>query len=587
LHPIGEDSDILVRPMRPFRSLTLAFALSLLAAAPVASQEPSGTLWYTIEIDGVPAGWSMEQIERGEGRTTTSSRMALRLRRGSTSVRIELASRFVETEDGDPVRLWQHQALGRLPVESTFRFRPDGVEVITDQAGRETHEIVPLPRGEWLPPDAARRATVEHLQADEARFTLRLIDPFQGLEPIEVERERLGPGTIPGSVGRWRERTLGPAVDTALGEGANEATLELDPSGRLVASSTTFLGMELTVRRTDRRSARAALDDGAGPELMVSTFVRPDRPIPEPRRVRRAVYDLILPAGSDDREPEQLPMPPSTHSQSARRLGKSRALEGANASGDRIRIVVDADGGAPTPPQDADGVPVRPERGPDRERHLAASPYLDHEDPAVRALLVRSHGPGSDPPTDRDGGPARPEKSPSDEPSESPFERALRLAALVHGSIADKTLDTGFATASEVARTGAGDCTEHAVLLAALLRAEGIPSRVVSGLVYLEELAGVRDVFGYHMWTQALIGDRWVDLDATLAPPAEESAVPAAWGYGFDATHIALATSPLAGPDAAADFLPVAPLIGRLEIRVVELDRIPPRPPQARWGTSR
>ncbi|MGD2113562.1 MAG: transglutaminase-like domain-containing protein [Acidobacteriota bacterium] len=556
--------------LRTLRAAFLPWLLAVLSVAPaLASDEPSGTLWYRIEIDGAPAGWSMERIAREGDRVTTTTRLALRLRRGTAEIRIELASRFVETDDGEPVLLWRHQTLGRLPVESTFRFGPDGIESVTGQAGRETRETLPRPRGEWLPPDAARRATVEHLRAGTPRFTLRVIDSFQGLEPVTIERERLGPGTVPGAVGRWRERTLGREATAAV----NEGTLELDGDGRLLTSSTTFLGMELSLHRTDRRSARAVVEDGVAPELMVSTFVRPDRPIPEPRRLRRAAYELILPPDPGG-APAELPMPPRTDAQRARRIrgeGTEDAdgAEGADArtGGDRVRVVVDATGVAvPRPPADADGAPP----GPDRRLHLAASPYLDHHDPAVRALLSRLDRPAPG------------------EPTETPRDRALRLAALVHGSITEKTLDTGFATASEVARTGTGDCTEHAVLLAALLRADGIPSRVVSGLVYLEEVAGVRNVFGYHMWTQALIDGRWLDLDATAAPPED----PDAPGYGFDATHIALAVSALAGPDATGELLPLTPLVGRLEIRVVEMDRAvrdrppsrPPRPPSAPSG---
>ena len=46
--------------------------------------------------------------------------------------------------------------------------------------------------------------------------------------------------------------------------------------------------------------------------------------------------------------------------------------------------------------------------------------------------------------------------------------RALRLAARRH--ITHSTLATGFASASETVRSRKGDCTEHAMLLAALLR---------------------------------------------------------------------------------------------------------------------
>ena len=68
----------------------------------------------------------------------------------------------------------------------------------------------------------------------------------------------------------------------------------------------------------------------------------------------------------------------------------------------------------------------------------------------------------------------------------SPVEVALALRELVYDHVLTKDLTTAFASASEVARTRAGDCTEHAVLLAALLRARKIPARVCHGLVYVE-----------------------------------------------------------------------------------------------------
>jgi len=607
------------------------------AATDVASS-PTGALWYRIEIDGKPAGWASDRIGRAGDRVTTRSRMELHLRRGGADVTITLAARFVETADGEPVLLHQRQSLGQLPVESTFRFLPgppagprgDRVEAITVQADRESRETLPAPTGTWLTPDAARRAFLAHRAAGETRFTIRSIEPLQGLEPVNLTWDLLGPGTHPGAVGRWRQQEAAeqaPTAETgtARSGAATEAaaTVEVDADGRLVWSSTRFLGLELTLTRTDRKSALAATDRAATPELMVSTFVHPDRPIPAPRRLRHAVYVLSLepaetpsddgPSRTDrsdrsdesrDGQSSDFPPLPTTgaqrildhgsHQPGTRRAGNPRDTE-------TVRIEVDVVPADARPvPADADeagGAAVR-----DLAPYLSPSPFLDHRDPAIRALLASLDGSGRT----RPGRPARPvDADPqvpttgsttesmtgagtdsgsasaaqprsgsveSDQgssgttaettaPPETMRRRAARLTALVRNRIADKNLDTGFATASEVARTLSGDCTEHAVLLAALLRADGIPSRVASGLVYLEQYSGERDVFGYHMWTQAWIGGRWIDLDAAL--PGEVD--------GFDATHIALAVSALDGPEAAADFVPLAGLIGRLQIEVKEL----------------
>jgi hypothetical protein len=75
-------------------------------------------------------------------------------------------------------------------------------------------------------------------------------------------------------------------------------------------------------------------------------------------------------------------------------------------------------------------------------------------------------------------------------------------------SIHDRNTAT-FSSALETLRAGFGDCGEHAVLLAALLRASGIPARVVLGLVYMESLKG----FYGHAWVMAFDGSDWIFAD--------------------------------------------------------------------------
>jgi transglutaminase-like putative cysteine protease len=65
-----------------------------------------------------------------------------------------------------------------------------------------------------------------------------------------------------------------------------------------------------------------------------------------------------------------------------------------------------------------------------------------------------------------------------------------------------------FSSAVETLNAGFGDCGEHSVLLAALLRAAGIPARVVMGLVYMESGKG----YYYHAWVSAYTG-KWIFAD--------------------------------------------------------------------------
>jgi hypothetical protein len=108
---------------------------------------------------------------------------------------------------------------------------------------------------------------------------------------------------------------------------------------------------------------------------------------------------------------------------------------------------------------------------------------------------------------------------------------ALQIENFVMGYITKKDFSVGYASAAEVARSRQGDCTEHALLTAAICRAAGIPARVACGLVYADAIGDKKNVFGAHMWTEVYLGDKWYPIDATRAP------------NGFSAGHITLARS--------------------------------------------
>ena len=145
---------------------------------------------------------------------------------------------------------------------------------------------------------------------------------------------------------------------------------------------------------------------------------------------------------------------------------------------------------------------------------------------------------------------------------------AYALRDLVHAHISDKHLSTAYASASETARTGSGDCTEHAVLLAAVLKARGIPARVCHGLVYVEQggsaISGEAEEevgddaertgqFGWHMWSQAMINGMWMDMDATLHVP-------------YSVGHVLVGTSSMSDKEAHNNHMQMAALIGNLEM---------------------
>jgi transglutaminase-like putative cysteine protease len=86
------------------------------------------------------------------------------------------------------------------------------------------------------------------------------------------------------------------------------------------------------------------------------------------------------------------------------------------------------------------------------------------------------------------------------------------LAGFVRRSLR-QNMSRGFDIASTVAVRREGDCTEHAVLLAALARAFRVPARVVLGVALI---GGDRVAAFGHAWVEYFSDGRWQPADAAL-----------------------------------------------------------------------
>ena len=143
---------------------------------------------------------------------------------------------------------------------------------------------------------------------------------------------------------------------------------------------------------------------------------------------------------------------------------------------------------------------------------------------------------------------------------------ARRIEAFVAQYIENRSLSVGYASAAEVAESRQGDCSEFAVLTAALCRAVGIPAQVAVGVAYVEDFGGMQG-FGGHAWTQAYVGGdkqgqggKWLGLDAAFKSSGRG---------GYDPGHIALAV----GNGDPGDFFNMAGTLGQFKIEKVDIRR--------------
>jgi transglutaminase-like putative cysteine protease len=466
--------------------------------------------WYVVEMMGKRAG-RMHAAETRSGETiTTTTSVTFELKRGDVGIAVTMNGEFVETSDGKPVSMKSVQKMAQSEVVTTVRFVDGGAEITTTQSGNSTTRKQSIEDTTWLTPAAADRYVTQRFKSGAKEIVVRTIDPTSGVKVVTSTRA-VGEKATTRAMGREIE-AVRCVVETSVAPGI-KTTEYVDAEGVMVRSETMMGGIPIVMIAATAEEASAAVEEAA-PEMFRSTFIKPERPIKNARTLQRGVYLVSVKDG-------QLPDFPATGSQTTEPVSPTSA-----------RVTVVADTFAPAPEADA----TNPE-------FLASTTACSTTDERIVELAARAV---------------------KDLPEgASAAEKAEACRAYTFKFIKKKSLGVGFATASEVARTREGDCSEHGVFLAAMLRANGVPARVVAGLVYADGFAGEEAIFGYHMWTQALLEKdgvkRWVDLDGTLGPT-----VP------YDATHLTLALSSLGDDEGMESMLSIAQALGRLAVKVEE-----------------
>ena len=487
------------------RVLPVLLVVCALSAVPVAADwTPVQEQWFVVELDGARAGSMVSTLESDDGRFRSSSRITLTLGRGSDSTTIEMSSAFEETASGAPLLIQAMQKMGVQPVESQWRFLPDTVVYTWRQGGIERVSETEAPEGEWLTPRGVHRYWLKRVAAGDTRISYFTVDGRSGLEPFEVTHTFLEDGVY---VFGGREI---PVMVWRSGTSLNEVTARehYTAEGDKVYEEIVMPGIGKMVTRLVTKAQAHAGEGEPAPEILIRSFVEPSRPIPRARSATTATLRLRVEDGT-------LPELPSAAAQRVR----------AGDDDGSVLLIIDVNDNL-----SADAADLL-----DRS-YVESSAMVNADDPLIGTLAARAV---------RDAG-------------DDTLARADALRAAVHRHVSEKGLGAAFATASETARTRTGDCSEHAVLLCAMLRAEEIPARVAVGLVYADEFLGHEGIFGWHMWTQALIDGRWVDLDATL-------------GVRYHAAHVLTAVSSLAKGGIDATFASTIMLMGNLEIDVVDV----------------
>jgi hypothetical protein len=459
--------------------------------------------WELIEISGAPAGYGRfrEYVFAREEKVfrQIDSVMRMRMRRLGQKVEIALSVQATFDPAGRMTDFRTETDLGGQLAVTTGRVRGESLEVITRQGGQVATERIPWGEEKHGFFYEQRLLEKHPMVPGEQR-------KFSGFLPIF---HRVAETTL--IAGAWTETTLlnqskellPIQSQTTLAGQQFTATLWMDRRGRILKTE------EPTLRQTVTRTTKAkalAEQNAAPPDLIAGTVIPLKRKSSALPTARSARYRVRV-TGAGDKSPF-----PDSGAQTCRPGGEKETWD----------LVVHAS-------NDRESSRTKDHKDLPQAADSASNRYIDQKDVTIRQLAAEV------------------------EAAETEAMLARALAEKVYVWITRKDFSTVLATATEVARTRSGDCTEHAVLLAALARARGLPARVVVGLVYVPSLGG----FAYHMWNQIWCEGAWRFFDATR-PDGR-----------CGAGHIKIADAALDDQSGLTVFLPVMGVMGRTEIELM------------------
>lgn len=490
--------------------------------------------WYVVMMQDPQTGEFMQcghmhaVTKTIEDKVHSAMNTKIEIRRGPVSVEIIQEQNYVETPSGEPLSFRMVSSLGKDPETVSGTINKGKVTLVAEQYGsekeRNVYDFDPKIRFPW------GQFLVQHGHGlkQGTKYTLKSYEPgFRKDGPLEMESEVMGRDkqrVLDAERELTRIRSvlkLGGATMPGMPEGAALGIADIE-TDTWVDDDLTPVIMTMNLGMMQMKMFETSRDEamrrGAPPEMFFESFVHTDRP------VDKGASEVTLRVRLKESAPGTLPEFPTTPMQSIQRKGDREALVTIRRN-DWARAR-----SAANPEKFTESVAAL----------LNPSSVCDSNDARIRRLTRR---------TVRD--------------LSAPAEKSDALRKFVTEYITDKNMTVGFATASDVVRNRSGDCTEHAVLLAAMCRAAGIPARGVSGIVEVPAgyLGTENSAFGYHMWTQVYIGDQWLDIDAALRQTDCEP------------NRIAMVIVPLGDEGLVSTVATLIPVLGRIEIDVVDVKK--------------
>lgn len=467
------------------------------------------TQYLAIFIDGERAGYAMHSRVVSEEIVRTTDTVMLTVNRLGVPITMTTVESSIETIKGEPLGFEAIQNMSMMQTTMTGTVSRDGKVEVTSVTGQfEQKKSFDWPDGALLAEGLLLLQQKKGL-AEGTQYSAKVFSPSV-LQALNT-KITIGPKKQVELLGQTMSLTEVISKTNMFMAGEVKSVSYVDDELTAMKTQTQTMGMKLEMVACPKEFA---LSESKPADFLGKTFVESPKPLSGIGKAKLAHYRIRPTEDATDFNM------PSNNNQKARRTASGKML-----------------------------VTVRPARMPARARigyrgkdpevleALQPNRFVQSDDEKIKQLAKEAVGDTRD-----------------------AAEAAKKIESFVANYIDGMTLSTGYASAAEVAESRQGDCTEYAVLTAALCRAVGIPARIAVGVAYVDEFMGYEKVFGGHAWTEAYVGNRWVGLDAAFK---------AGGRGGYDAGHIALAL----GSGELEDYFSLLFNIGQFEIEEVDIQK--------------
>jgi hypothetical protein len=413
-------------------------------------------VWYAVSFSGTPVGIVKDHWHVDSAGVFYENYLEITVSRLGTHISMVARTEELDDRNGEPVRFRHEVVVGGTRMLTTGERQGDSLFVRSEGQGFTNEKRIAWESG------AVGQSVLDgyvqrHLEDGETEFSIRTFD-------LQFTSFRTS-----------RYLVTGEEHDVIQGHEDTFLIVELYENDAEHPSLTSWLDRDFDVRRVVLQQM--------GMEILIE------------RVTEDMISDLELDPNFDVIRGSMIPCSgypadPGRVEEVEFRLAVSRPIENASIFNGPNQKVIGVDGGVIRLVVARDILNEERSTDEELEVYLQSDRYIQSDHPHIRAvadsivatMAVDVTGDGAD-------------------------AYVAAAAAWVNRYINAKGFGQGFASAVDVLRTREGDCTEHAVLLAAILRAAGVPARTAVGLVYSDgSLIG-------HMWTEAYVGC-WRTVDA-------------------------------------------------------------------------